>query len=160
MVRDMPIVGGAVPVARVCVLPAADDVPVDTESEGHDPWRERMLNLGEFIRAQRTVAQLSLRDLAEQTGVSNAYLSQIERGLHEPSLRVLHAIAAALGVPLDLALTHAGLLAAEPADAGPSAGAQERVDTASTIMADRRLTGPQKYALLSIYRSFVGTNEP
>jgi transcriptional regulator with XRE-family HTH domain len=119
-----------------------------------------MLSLGEFIRDQRTVAGLSLRDLAQQTGVSNAYLSQIERGLHEPSLRVLQAIAAALGVPLDLALTHAGLLAGEPAHAGLSAAVEQRVDTASTIMADQRLTGPQKYALLSIYRSFVGVDEP
>jgi len=114
-----------------------------------DPWQGSMDSLGEFIRGQRAVAKLSQRDLAGRAGVSNAYLSQIERGLHEPSIRVLHGIAAALGVRLDLLLTHAGLLDALPGDPGRGA-------TAAAIMSDQRLTGPQRYALLSIYRSFVG----
>src|SRR5215218_9456258 len=75
-----------------------------------DPWRSQMAALGAFIRTQRAMGSLTLRELAARTDVSNAYLSQIERGLHEPSIRVLHSIAAALGVPLDLLLAHAGLL--------------------------------------------------
>ena len=110
--------------------------------------------LGDFIRGQRAIANLSLRELAERTRVSNAYLSQIERGLHEPSLKVLHAIAVALDVPLDLLLAHAGLLerGGRPDAAAPAAAGD---DTESAIMADPRLNGPQKFALLSIYRSFV-----
>ena len=113
-----------------------------------DPWKVQLEALGAFIRSQRALANLSLRDLAERTEVSNAYLSQIERGLHEPSVRVLHAIAAALGVRLDLLLTQAGLL---EGGAGDGAGGTE-----AAIQADQRLTGPQKFALLSIYRSFTG----
>src|SRR3954452_21221488 len=118
---------------------------------GDDPWKGSMVSLGAFIRDQRVVAKLSQRRLAERAGVSNAYLSQIERGLHEPSIRVLHAIAAALGVRLDLMLTHAGLLGdLAPGTAGTSAGSRHD-ETAATIMADQRLSGPQKFALLSIY---------
>jgi transcriptional regulator with XRE-family HTH domain len=126
------------------------------EGGGHlDPWTQRMLGLGEFIRGQRTVAHLSQRDVAERAGISNAYLSQIERGLHEPSIRVLHAIASALGVPFDLLLTHAGVLDRPATD---STAEDERGQTAAAIRKDQRLTGPQKYALLSIYRSFVGSD--
>ena len=114
-----------------------------------DPWKDQLAALGAFIRSQRSLANLTLRDLAERTEVSNAYLSQIERGLHAPSIRVLQAIATALGIRLDLLLTHAGLLE-EPTRA--AAG-----DTEAAIQADPLLTGPQKFALLSIYRSFVGT---
>jgi transcriptional regulator with XRE-family HTH domain len=118
-----------------------------------DPWKGQMGALGAFIRSQRAVARLSLRDLAERADVSNAYLSQIERGVHEPSIRVLHSIAAALDLPMDLLLTHAGLLQGRPPDA---AGGSASPDTEAAIMADPRLSGAQKFALLSIYRSFVG----
>jgi transcriptional regulator with XRE-family HTH domain len=116
-----------------------------------------MAALGAFIRSQRAMASLSLRELAERTDVSNAYLSQIERGLHEPSIRVLHSIAAALGVPLDLMLAQAGLLEGlargeEPASGAPPTGP----DTEAAILSDPKLNGPQKFSLLSIYRSFVG----
>jgi transcriptional regulator with XRE-family HTH domain len=128
-------------------------------SVSEDPWKAQMAALGAFIRSQRAIAHLTLRDLAERADVSNAYLSQIERGVHEPSIRVLHSIAEALGVPLDLLLAQAGLLDGGPrrargiaeSEAQPTAG-----DTESAIMADRELSGPQKFALLSIYRSFVG----
>lgn len=112
-----------------------------------------MAALGAVLRRQRLLANLSLRELAERTQVSNAYLSQVERGLHEPSIRVLHAIAAALDVPLDLLLVHAGLLDGtgdESRGAGPAPG-----DTEAAILADPRLSGPQKFSLVSIYRSFV-----
>ena len=116
-----------------------------------------MAALGAFIRTQRAMASLTLRELAERTDVSNAYLSQIERGLHEPSIRVLHSIAAALGVPLDLVLAHAGILGGlapggDPGTGAPPAGR----DTEAAIMSDPKLSGPQKFSLLSIYRSFVG----
>ena len=66
-----------------------------------DPWKAQLEALGALLRAQRKAADLTLRDLSERTKVSNAYLSQLERGLHEPSLGVLTAIASALGVPLE-----------------------------------------------------------
>src|SRR5689334_3098863 len=91
---------------------------------GEDPWKASMLSLGAFIRDQRAVAKLSQRRLAERAGVSNAYLSQLERGLHEPSIRVLHAIAVALGVRLDLMLTHAGLLGDIAPDTANESGAR------------------------------------
>jgi len=114
--------------------------------------KARLAALGALIRAQRLATGLSLRDLADRTKVSNAYLSQIERGLHEPSLSVLAAIAAALDVPLGDVLARAGLLA--PADAD---GAQATLvpDTEAAIVGDPALSEPQRVALLSIYRSFV-----
>ena len=108
--------------------------------------------LGALIRAQRVTAGLSLRELAELTKVSNAYLSQIERGLHEPSISVLGAIAAALDVSLEALLGQAGLLA--PVGGGDGAGALVR-DTEAAIMSDPELSEAQRVALLSIYRSFV-----
>ena len=74
-----------------------------------DGVREQLQTLGAFIRAQRQQAQMSLRDLADLTNVSNPYLSQIERGLHEPSMRVLKSISDALEVSIDTLLARAGL---------------------------------------------------
>jgi transcriptional regulator with XRE-family HTH domain len=120
---------------------------VATEGSG----KERLEALGALIRAQRVTAGLSLRDLAERTKVSNAYLSQIERGLHEPSISVLGAIAAALDVSLEALLARAGLLAREDE---PGDGDLVR-NTEAAILADPELSEPQRVALLSIYRSFV-----
>jgi transcriptional regulator with XRE-family HTH domain len=116
------------------------------------PGKARIEALGALIRAQRVSAGLSLRDLAERAQVSNAYLSQIERGLHEPSISVLRAIARALGVPLETLLAHAGLLDrdANEGDARPGAA-----DTEAAILGDPHLSEPQRVALLSVYRSFV-----
>ena len=113
--------------------------------------------LGAFIRSQRAIAGLSLRDLSERAEVSNAYLSQVERGLHEPSIRVLHAIGVALDVPFDLLLAQADLL--EGLTSARDRPDSERAtrsdgDTEAAILADQKLSGPQKFALLSIYRSF------
>ncbi len=69
-----------------------------------DPWRAHVEALGEFIRTQRQLAKLSLRDVAQRARVSNPYLSQVERGLHEPSVRVLAAIAAALDISTETLL--------------------------------------------------------
>src|ERR1700749_4996609 len=71
-------------------------------------WTAQMNALGEFIRAQRQLANLSLREMASMTSVSNAYLSQVERGLHQPSLKVLRSIADALELSTDQLLSHAG----------------------------------------------------
>jgi len=115
-----------------------------------DPWRAHVEALGEFIRTQRQLAKLSLRDVAEKARVSNPYLSQIERGKHEPSVRVLRAIAAALEISTESLLARAGLL--EDADApAPSA-------TSDAIRADDALTSEQKDALLAVYRSYVDAN--
>jgi transcriptional regulator with XRE-family HTH domain len=115
-----------------------------------DPWKVQLEELGALLRAQRIAADLSLRDLAERTNVSNAYLSQLERGLHEPSLRVLTAISAALGAPLESLLRHAGLLERAEGD-----GRQSPHETEAAILRDPALTEPQRTALLSIYRSYV-----
>ena len=106
--------------------------------------------LGAFIRAQRQMANLSLRQLSALTEVSNPYLSQVERGLHEPSVRVLRSIADALNVSAETLFEHAGLI-----------NSTEKLDdevTANAIRDDRRLTEPQRRALLSVYRSYVEAN--
>jgi transcriptional regulator with XRE-family HTH domain len=116
-----------------------------------DAWRAQVDALGSVIRTQRQLAKLSLRDLAALTDVSNAYLSQIERGMHEPSVRVLRAIAEALGLPPDQLLRQAGLLDSDPsADDTPS--------TEAAIRADPNLSDAQKEALLSVYRSYRGAD--
>ena len=101
--------------------------------------------LGEFLRAQRQLAGLSLRQLAELARVSNPYLSQVERGLHEPSLRVLTSLANALGIPPHHLLAQAGV----QDDTSSSS------DVESAIAADKRLTDEEKRALLAVYRSYV-----
>ena len=75
-----------------------------------EPWDTRREALGAFIRTQRKLANLSLRQLAEMTSLSNPYLSQVERGLHQPSVRVLRLISDALNVSAETLLTQAGLL--------------------------------------------------
>jgi transcriptional regulator with XRE-family HTH domain len=121
----------------------------DTREAGEGDWKATLEVLGAAIRAERVTAGLSLRDLAERTKVSNAYLSQIERGLHEPSLSVLGAIARALDVPLEALLARAGVL-----DAGQGGRALVR-DTEAAIIGDPELSEAQRFALLSVYRSFV-----
>jgi transcriptional regulator with XRE-family HTH domain len=120
---------------------------------GEDPWKAELAALGALLRAQRLAADLSLRELAERTKVSNAYLSQLERGLHEPSLTVLRTIAGALGVPLTALLDQAGLLEREERDGEPRVR-----DTEAAILQDPDLSEPQRTALLSVYRSFVATS--
>jgi transcriptional regulator with XRE-family HTH domain len=107
------------------------------------PLPERWQDLGEFIREQRNGARLSLRRLAELAGVSNPYLSQIERGLRRPSAEILQQIAKALRISAETLYVQAGIL--EPPvedDLGPH------------ILADPHLTAEQKQALVRIYLSF------
>jgi transcriptional regulator with XRE-family HTH domain len=108
--------------------------------------------LGAFIRAQRQLANLSLRQMADLAQVSNPYLSQLERGLHEPSVRVLQSIARALNVSAETLLTHAGV--------DGDAETPELPDTETAIRSDDRLSDDQKQALLTVYRSYVQTNAP
>jgi transcriptional regulator with XRE-family HTH domain len=117
-----------------------------------DPGPGHLDRLGGFIRSQRKLANLSLRDLADRTKVSNPYLSQIERGLHEPSVRVLRAIAQALNISAESLLAQAGLL--EGVDPEPATAP----DTEAAIRADPRLTDDQKTALLAVYRSYRDTD--
>jgi transcriptional regulator with XRE-family HTH domain len=107
-------------------------------------------SLGEFIAAQRRSAELSLRQLAEQTGVSNHYLSQIERGLRKPSAEVLQQLAKALRVSAETLYVRAGIL--DPRD-HPSTTVE------MAVLADPALTERQRSVLLDIYGSFVRESE-
>ena len=106
----------------------------------------KVRDLGAFIRDQRKGAQMSLRHLATQAGVSNPYLSQIERGLRKPSAEILQRVAGALRISAETLYVRAGIL-------------DERDDDlAAAILADPHLTEPQKRALLEIYQSFRQEN--
>jgi transcriptional regulator with XRE-family HTH domain len=118
-----------------------------------DPWNAQLEALGAFIRSQRKLARLSLRQLAEMTSLSNPYLSQIERGLHQPSVRVLKLISEALNVSAETLLAQAGLLEAHASGDGDSAATAETV--AAAIRADERLSDEQKAALIAVYDSML-----
>ncbi len=111
-------------------------------------------DLGAFIRAQRKAAAMSLRELAAAAGVSNPYISQIERGLHEPSMRVMRGLSSALGLPLDTLLERAGLIDIDPDEAAEASRTVE-----SAISSDPNLTPDQQESLLAVYRSYVAANE-
>ena len=115
-----------------------------------DPWEAQAEALGAFIRTQRELARLSLRQLAELTSLSHPYLSQIERGLHQPSVRVLKLLAEALNVSAETLLVQAGLLDGHRPEGDD---ATERVQSA--IRADDRLTEDQKAALIAVYHSML-----
>jgi transcriptional regulator with XRE-family HTH domain len=117
-----------------------------------DPWEAQREALGAFIREQRKRANLSLRQLAELTSLSNPYLSQVERGLHEPSVRVLKSIAQALNVSAETLLAQAGLLEGDEDGDGGERGTED------AIRADTHLSDEQKTALLAVYRSYVAAN--
>jgi len=124
-----------------------------------DLWQTRREALGAFIRQQRMRAGLSLRQLAELTSLSNPYLSQVERGLHQPSVRVLKAISEALNLSAETLLAEAGLIDAMAGGSpdGRRPGAQPAVpDTEDAIRADPRLSEEQKAALIAVYRSMLG----
>jgi transcriptional regulator with XRE-family HTH domain len=100
-------------------------------------------DLGDYIRAQRGNAQISLRQLAKRAGVSNPYLSQVERGLRKPSAEILQQIAKALRISAEVLYVQAGIL--EPREGGPVVDA---------VLADGDLSERQKQVLLDIYASF------
>src|SRR5919205_2359866 len=106
-------------------------------------------DIGSFIRTQREAAQVSVRQLAEQAGVSNPYLSQIERGLRKPSADVLQQIAKALRISAEQLYVRAGIVSPEP-------GAGGTVEMA--VLGDPGLTERQKQSLLDVYASFLALN--
>jgi transcriptional regulator with XRE-family HTH domain len=112
-----------------------------------DQLDSQMQALGAYIRDRRKSANLTLRQLAERTRLSNPYLSQIERGLHEPSVRVLKSIATALNVSFETLLVRAGLLG-DDRD-------RETPDTVTAIRDDPRLTDDQRESLLAVYRTYT-----
>lgn len=113
---------------------------------GREEWDPRLHELGSFIRLQRQMADLSLRQLADLTQVSNAYLSQIERGLHSPSLRVIRSIADALNLSAEALLAQAGMAEASSQSSPPT-------DTESAIANDPDLTPESRAIVLGVYRS-------
>ena len=117
-----------------------------------DDWSNRLGVLGATIRRQRQLAQMSLRQLAEVAQVSNPYLSQIERGLHEPSVRVVRSIAKALNVSAEELLGDAGMLDDEEEAQSPMSS------TENAIRADASLTDEQKDSLVSVYRAYRTAN--
>jgi transcriptional regulator with XRE-family HTH domain len=111
---------------------------------------DRLHDVGEFIRQQRENAQQSIRDLARAAGVSNPYLSQIERGIRKPSAEILQQIARALEISAESLYVRAGIL-----DGAPPAASS----VPEAIMNDEKLTAEQRQSLLSVYRTFVSANE-
>jgi transcriptional regulator with XRE-family HTH domain len=112
-----------------------------------------MESLGAFIRSKRKLANLSLRQLAERTRLSNPYLSQIERGLHQPSVRVIRLISDALNVSTETLLAQAGLLRHDHAGQGDTEQRTPAVEEA--IQAESRLSAEQKSALVAVFRSML-----
>ncbi|MGP2436693.1 helix-turn-helix domain-containing protein [Streptomyces sp. JW3] len=111
-------------------------------------------NLGEYLREQRRTAQLSLRQLADAAGVSNPYLSQIERGLRKPSAEVLQQVAKALRISAETLYVRAGILDAER----DREEWQREAATTAVVLADPTLTERQKQVLIQIYESFRKEN--
>ena len=110
-------------------------------------------SLGDYLKEQRVAARLSLRQLAEQAGVSNPYLSQIERGLRKPSAEVLQQIAKALRISAEQLYIRAGIVSPEDGVGVP----QER-SVELAILGDAGLTERQKQSLLDVYSSFLSLN--
>ena len=126
-----------------------------------DPWTAQMEALGAYIRSQRELAHLSLRQMAELTRLSHPYLSQVERGVHQPSVRVLKAISEALNLSAETLLAQAGLFSGEePAAAdGDDPETPTAQQVADVIKADPRLTEAQKAALIAVYASMLRDDE-
>jgi transcriptional regulator with XRE-family HTH domain len=113
-----------------------------------DDFETRWREVGEFIREQRRIGHLSLRKLSEMAGVSNPYLSQIERGLRRPSAEILQQIARALRISAETLYVRAGIL--DEAD---------EIDVVSAILRDPDLTEEQKHTLVRVYESFRNEND-
>jgi transcriptional regulator with XRE-family HTH domain len=109
---------------------------------------ETVKSIGDYIREQREQARISLRQLAQQAGVSNPYLSQIERGLRKPSADILQQIAKGLRISAEALYVQAGILEDRPADSG----------VRSALLADPELSERQKQVLIEIYESFRKEN--
>jgi transcriptional regulator with XRE-family HTH domain len=119
----------------------------------NEPFESQMQALGSFIRSRRKLANMSLRQLAERTKLSNPYLSQIERGLHQPSVRVIRLISDALNVSAETLLAQAGLLHRDGSAAPSSEPETPSIEAA--IKAEQRLTEQQKGALIAVLHSML-----
>ena len=123
-------------------------------------WDAQMEAFGAFVRSQRKLANLTLRQLADMTSLSNPYLSELERGMHQPSVRVLKQLSDALNVSAETLMAQAGLIDAVAADAaeraGGAAASPKAPPTEDAIRADERLSEEQKAALIAVYRSMLG----
>ncbi|PID96842.1 MAG: XRE family transcriptional regulator [Actinomycetales bacterium] len=117
-------------------------------------WEHKRASLGAFIRSQRELANMSLRQLAQATQVSNAYLSQLERGLHDPTVRVLVQIGQALHLSLEDMMSQGK--AANSTATGPDGST---LPVPAAINADPRLTTAEKAALLGVYHSYLQTHD-
>src|SRR5215467_8366824 len=136
------------------------DTPGPWGQAQRDTWVAQREALGAFIRERRKQANLSLRQLAELTSLSNPYLSQVVRGLHQPSVRVLRAISDALNLSAETLLAEAGLIDAMTGSGQdsrrPGPGSAAPPGTEEAIRADQRLSDDQKAALIAVYRSMLG----
>jgi transcriptional regulator with XRE-family HTH domain len=113
-------------------------------------WDVQMEAFGAFVRSQRKLANLTLRQLAELTSLSNPYLSELERGMHQPSVRVLKQLSDALNVSAEMLLAQAGLI-----DRANSAATDEDSGVEHAIRTDAALDDAQKAALLAVYQSMT-----
>jgi len=120
-----------------------------------DAWKAQRAALGAFLRTQRELSNMSLRELSRLTRISNAYLSQVERGLHDPTLRVLLQIGDALQLSAAEILSAAGC-ASQSEIAGDTSSAGVR-SVEAAIRADQNLTASEKDALLTVYRSYLNS---
>jgi transcriptional regulator with XRE-family HTH domain len=117
-------------------------------------WDTQMEAFGAFIRSQRKLANLTLRQLAELTSLSNPYLSELERGMHQPSVRVLRQLSDALNVSAEMLLAEAGLLDTVAGKQGKAA-AEPTARVEHAIRTDASLDDTQKAALLAVYHSMT-----
>jgi transcriptional regulator with XRE-family HTH domain len=118
---------------------------------------DRVGSVGEYLAEQRRQAQLSLRQLSDRAGVSNPYLSQIERGLRKPSAEVLQQLAKALRISAETLYVRAGIL--DPDDSTDADGARRAAHVVEAVLLDPALNERQKRVLLDVYASFVRENE-
>ncbi|MDX2379382.1 MAG: helix-turn-helix domain-containing protein [Acidimicrobiia bacterium] len=133
----------------------SDSKPHATPAD-EPPQQQGRDALGDFIRRQRRLAELSQRELARLADLSDAYLSQLERGLHEPSVRVVNALAGALKVPPDKLLKFLRMRDPSIVDGD---GASDAASTESAILTDDRLSDAQKQSLRDVYRAFLAAND-
>ncbi len=133
----------------VCLhLLALPGTVVHVKVDGLKDQARKVGSIGDFIREQREQAQVSMRQLAKTAGVSNPYLSQIERGLRKPSAEILQQIAKGLRISAEQLYVHAGILDTRDGDA----------ETIAALLADSALTERQKNVLVEIYESFCREN--
>ena len=131
----------------MCIRDRSDEQRRDSSRDGDAGKQPPAGALGSFIRAQRQLADLSLRQLASLSNVSNAYLSQVERGLHQPSFKVVSSIAEALNISTEYLLSQSGWLRPGQDSERESTGVE------AAILADPLLTAEEKQVVIGVYRS-------